>query len=62
MMWQSYLALDKYWVTKIGYFRLANTVALGMGTTYRKLLFCHDISEESVDKKFQPEITTIGWL
>ena len=32
-MRKSDLALDKYWVTKSSYFRLANTVALGMGIT-----------------------------
>ena len=38
------LALDKYWLTQSGYFRLANTVALGMGIADGKLLFYHDIS------------------
>ena len=32
-MWQSYLSLEKYWVTQRSYFRLATTVALGMGIT-----------------------------
>ena len=45
------LALDKYWVTNIGYFRLATTVELGMGIIDGKLLLCHVISGESVDKK-----------
>ena len=51
-MWQSNLALEKYWVIQSGYFRLANTVALGMGITYGKLLYCHGFSEENVDRKF----------
>ena len=38
-MWQSGLALEKYWVTQSVYFRLATTVALGMGITDRELLF-----------------------
>ena len=50
-MHQSDLVLEKYWVTHSSYFRLATTVALGMGITDGKLLFCHGISEESVDKK-----------
>ena len=37
-MWQSDLALEKYWVTQSGYFRLATTVVLGMGITDRKLI------------------------
>ena len=49
-MWQYDLALDKYWVTQSGYFRLATTVALGMVITDGKLLFSHGIAEESVDK------------
>ena len=49
-MWQSYLALDKYWVTHSGYFRLATTVVLVMGITYGKLLFCRCITEVSGDK------------
>ena len=45
------LALDKYWVTQSGYFRLANTVALGMGITYGKLLYCHGVAEGKLEKK-----------
>ena len=37
------LALDKLWVTHSGYFRLSNTVVLGVGITDEKLLFCHGI-------------------
>ena len=48
---KSDLALDKYWVTQSGYFILATAVALGMGVTYGKLLFCHGISDGSVEKK-----------
>ena len=43
------IAIDKYWVTQSGYFRLSTTVALGMGITYGKLLLCHGISQESED-------------
>ena len=43
-------ALDKYWVTHSGYFRLATTLALGMGIIYVKILFCHGISKESEDR------------
>ena len=51
-MWQSYIVLDKYWVTQSDYFRLETTLALVMGVAYGKLLFCHGILEYSVDKKF----------
>ena len=45
------IELDKYWVTQSGYFRLATTVALGMGIKNTKPLFFHGISEQSRDKK-----------
>ena len=45
------LLLEKYWVTKSGYFRLATTVALGMGITDGKLLYCHGVAEGNEDKK-----------
>ena len=51
MMRQSDPGLDKYWVTQSGYFRLATTVALVMGITDGKLLYCHDVSEGKLDKK-----------
>ena len=38
-------------MTHSGYFRLATTVALGIGITDGKILFCRGISEGSVDKK-----------
>ena len=50
-MRKSDLALDKYWVTQSGYFRVATTYVLGMGITYGKLLYCHDVAEGNVDKK-----------
>ena len=50
-MRQSGLALDKYWVTQSVYFRLTTAVALGVGIACGKLLFCHVVSEESVEKK-----------
>ena len=50
-MWQYDLALDKYWVTKSGYSRLANKVSLGMFITYGKFLFCRGIAEVIADNK-----------
>ena len=50
-MRQSDLSLEKYWVTHSGYFRLATTVALGMGITDGKLLYCHGVAEGNKDKK-----------
>ena len=50
-MWQSDISLEKYWVTQSGYFRLATTVALGMGITDGKLLYCHGVAEGNNDKK-----------
>ena len=50
-MRQSDIELDKYLVTQSGYFRLATTVALSMGITDGKLLYCHDVADENVDKK-----------
>ena len=50
-MWQSDISLDKYWVTQSGYFRLVTTVALGMGITYGKLLYCRGVAEGNEDKK-----------
>ena len=56
-MLQSYLELEKYWLTQSGYFRPATTVALGMVITDGKMLFCHGISKVNVDK----EISTIEY-
>ena len=50
-MRKSDLSLEEYWVTQSGYFRLATTVALGMGITYGKLLYCHGVAEGNKDKK-----------
>ena len=50
-MCQSDLALDKYWVTQRGYFRLATTVALGMGITDGKIIYCNGVAEGNVDRK-----------
>ena len=50
-MWQYNTALDKYLVTHIGYFRLATTVALGVGIIDGKLLYCHGVSEGNTDRK-----------
>ena len=48
---QSDLALDKYWVTQSGYFRLTTTGALGVGITDGNILYCHGVSEGNVDRK-----------
>ena len=49
-MRQPDLVLEKYWVTQSGYFRLATTVALGMGITDGKLLYFHGVAEVNVGK------------
>ena len=50
-MRQSYLAVEKYWVTQSVHFRLVTKVAFGLGIADGKILFCHGISEGNVDKK-----------
>ena len=50
-MLQYDLALDKYWVSQSGYFRLATKVALGRGITDGRLLYCHGVAEGNLDKK-----------
>ena len=50
-MHKSDIALEKYWVTESGYFRLVNTVALGMGIVDGNLLYCHGVAEVNMDKK-----------
>ena len=50
-MRKSDLVVDTVLVTQSGYFRLATTLALGMGITDGNILFCHGISEGSVDNK-----------
>ena len=47
---QSDIALEKYWVTQSGYFRLATTVLMGMGIAVGKILLCHGISDKIKDK------------
>ena len=44
-MRQSDLSLEEYLVTQSGYFRLATTVALGMGITDGELLYCNGFAE-----------------
>ena len=51
-MSQSDPAVDKYWVTQSGYFRLATTVELGMMIIYGNIILCHGISEGSEDNIF----------
>ena len=50
-MWNPDIALEKYWLTQSGYFRLATTVVLGMGITDGKLLYCRGVIEGNLDKK-----------
>ena len=50
-MHQSELVLEKYCLIQSGYFRLATIVALGMGITYGKLIYCRGVAEVNVDKK-----------
>ena len=50
-IWQSYIALEKYWVTQSGYFRLETTVELGVCITGVKLLYCPDVAEGNVATK-----------
>ena len=45
------IALDQYWVTQSDYFRDENTVELGMGISYGKLLYCHGLAEGNVENK-----------
>ena len=50
-MRQSDLALDIYWATQSGYFIIATTVALGVGTKDGMLIYCNGVAEGNVDKK-----------
>ena len=50
-MRQSDISLEKYRVTQSGYFRLATNVALGMGITDGKLLYCRGVAEGNEDNK-----------
>ena len=54
------LELDKYWVTQSGYFRLATKVALDMGITDGKLLYCHGVAEGNMARKLRHLSTTTG--
>ena len=56
-MQQSDIALEKYWVTQSGYFRLETIIALGMSITYGKILYCHGVSKGNMEKK----ISTLGY-
>ena len=55
-MRKSDLSLYKHWVTQSGHFILAATVELGIGITYEKLLFYHDILEQIRDKKINDTV------
>ena len=50
-IWKFDIAQEKYWVTQSGYFILETTVALGMGITDGKILYCHSVAEGNEDKK-----------
>ena len=50
-MRQSDIAIEKYWVTQSGYFRLATTVSLGMGIAYGKIIYCLCVAKVNEDKK-----------
>ena len=50
-MRQSDLALEKYWVTQSGCFRLATTVSLGMGIADGNIIYCRGVAEGNMDKK-----------
>ena len=43
--------VEKYLVTHSVYFRLTSTVESVVGITNGKILYCHGISEGSVEKK-----------
>ena len=47
-------------VTQSGYFRIENTVALGIGTTDGKHSYCHGVAELNLDKKCPHWSTTTG--
>ena len=51
MMCPYYIALEKYWVTQSGCFRLETIVVLGMVITDGKILYCHGVAEGNMDKK-----------
>ena len=46
------IALEKYWVTQSGYFRITTTFTLGMGIKYGKLLYCHGAAEGNTENNF----------
>ena len=52
MVWQYDQAVDKYWVTQSGYFRLANTEAFGMVIIDGDILLCYVISVVIEDNTF----------
>ena len=45
------VTLEKYWVKMNGYFIIVTAIALGVGITYAKLLFCHSIATNNKEKK-----------
>ena len=51
-MCQYDLSPEKYWLIQSGYFRLATTVALGMGVIDGNLLLCHGTSKQIKDNNF----------
>ena len=47
---QSYLALDKFWVTQCGWLWFCTTVAMGVTITNCWKLFCYGMKREHYDK------------
>ena len=45
------LSIEKYWVTQSGYFRLATTVASGIGIKDGEILYCRGVAKGNEDKK-----------
>ena len=47
---QSYLAMEKLWVTQCGCLRLCMTVAMGMNITNFWKLFCYGVKRDNYEK------------
>ena len=47
------IAINKYWVTHIGYFILTTKLALVIWITYVKFIFCNDILDKSRENKIK---------
>ena len=51
-MWQSGLSLENYLATNSGLFYTYNFIVIGNGVTAGNILFCHGISEVSLERIF----------